>query len=78
MGHATDGTFAVPSGKWERSRLCHIGSADTRLLENCILQFRGSKSNKQADYHSEMNWNVFSNWYGTDVFPKLLQPRKNL
>ena len=76
VGHATDGTFVDPSGKGERSILCHIGSPHIGLLDNCILLFRGSKSNKKADYHSEMNWNVFSNWCETVVFLKIAATRK--
>ena len=75
--HATDGTFMVPTGKRERSVLFHIGSPDTGLLDNCILLFRGSKSNMQADYHSETNWNVFINWCETVVFPKSTASKKN-
>ena len=78
VDHATDGTFAVPSGEEERSILCHIGSPGTGLLDNCIVLFRGSKSNKQADYHLEMNWNVFSNWCETIVSPKIAATKKNL
>ena len=36
-----------------------------------MLLFRGSKSNKSSGYHSEMNWDVFSNWCETVVFPKI-------
>ena len=52
---STDDTFTVPSGKGDRSILCHIGCAETGLLEECGLLFRGSKSNKSADCHTEMN-----------------------
>ena len=33
--------------------------------------FRGSKSNKSADYHTEMNWDVFSHWCPKKVFPSI-------
>ena len=74
--NATDGTFIAPSSEGERSILFRIGYPDTGLLDNFILLFRGSKSNKQADYHSETNWKQFINWCETIFFPKLLQPRK--
>ena len=37
--------------------------------------FRGSKSNKSANYHTEMNHAVFYDWLKTKVFPEL-QKRK--
>ena len=67
----TDETFKVPSGKGDRNIVSHIGSAETGLLPNCLLLFRGSKSNKSADYHTEMNWNVFSHWCRNKVFPEI-------
>lgn len=36
-----------------------------------MLLFCGSKSNKSADYHAEMNRNVFNHLCGTKVFPSL-------
>ena len=63
--------FKVPSGRGERSILSHIGCADTGLLSNCLLLFRGQKSNKDSDYHSEMNWDVFSSWCENTVFPEI-------
>ena len=65
----TNGLYAVPSGRGERSIVCHVESAETGLLDNCLLMFRGSKSNKSSDYHSEMNWDVFSHWCDSKVFP---------
>ena len=66
-GKSTDGCFNVQSGKRERSILSHIGCAETGLLGQCMLLFRGSKSNKSAGYHTEMNWHVFSHWCDTKV-----------
>ena len=71
VGNSTDNVFNVPSGKGDRSILCHIGCAETGLLEDSMLLFRGSKSNKSSDYHSDMNWEVFSNCCENIVFPKL-------
>ena len=69
--------FALqPSGKQERSILCGIGSPYTGLTENCIFLFRGSKTNKKPDYHSEMNWNVFSNWCKAVVLPTVTATEK--
>ncbi len=70
---STENTYNVPAGKGDRSIVCHIGSAETRLLEDCLLLFRGSKSNKSSDYHTEMNWSVFSSWCESRVFPKIKQ-----
>ena len=33
--------------------------------------FGGSKSNKLADCHIEMNWDVFSHWCETKFFPNI-------
>lgn len=33
-----------------------------------MILYRGSKSNKDADYHSEMNWDILSHWCETKVF----------
>ena len=33
--------------------------------------FWGSKSNKSSEYHTEMNWDVFSRWCDTKVFLKM-------
>jgi len=71
VGDSTKDTFDVPSGKGERSILSHVGSAENGLLDGCMLLYRGSKSNKDADYHSEMNWNVFSDWCEKRVFPAI-------
>ena len=59
----------LPVGNGDRSIVCYVGSAESGLLENCLLLFRGSKSNKFSDYHTEMNWFVFSNWCESKVFP---------
>ena len=66
----------MPPGKVERSILCHIGSSEIGLLSNCLLLFRGSKSNKQADHHTEMNWAVFSDWCEKKVFPSIAATKK--
>ena len=68
---STNDTFTVPSGRGDRSILCHIGCAETGLLEECDLLFPGLKSNKSAHCHTEMNWDVFSHWCEYKVFPEL-------
>ena len=70
-GDEIDSTYTVPSGKGERSTISHVGCADTGLLDRCFLFFRGSKSNKDSDYHTEMNWEVFSHWCETKVIPTI-------
>ena len=57
---ATDCSFPVPSRKGERSILSQTGCSDTGLIDQYMLLFRGSKSNKSADCHPEMNWRVFN------------------
>ena len=52
VGISNNARFMVPSGKGERSILSHIGCAGTGLLDECMLLFRASKSNKSVDYHS--------------------------
>ena len=71
LGDATDDCLTVLSIKREHSVLFHIGCADTGLLDQCMLLFRGSKSNKSADYHTEMKWEVFSHCCGTKAFPSI-------
>ena len=77
VGLSTNSCFMVPSGRRERSILSHVGCAETGLLDECMLLFRGSKSNKSADYHSEMNWNVFSDWCESTIFPKIAATGKS-
>ena len=67
VGESTAGTFTVPSRRSERSILSHIGCAETGLLDECLLLFKGSKSKKNSDYFSEMNWSVLSHWCETTV-----------
>ena len=57
---STLGTFNVQSGKGERSVLSHADSRVTGLIDGCRLLYRGSKSNKDADYYTEMNWGCIS------------------
>ena len=44
VGESTAGTIMVPSVRAERSILSHIGCAETELLDDRSLLFRGSKS----------------------------------
>lgn len=77
-GNSTAQQPRKPSGSGERSILSHVCSETTGLLEGCLLLFRGSKSNSNADYHTEMNWEVFSHWCETKVFPAIAKTGKNL
>ena len=61
--------YKVLAGKGDQSIVCHVVSDELGLLENCLLLFRGSKSNKSSDYHTEMNWFVFGNWCESKIFP---------
>ena len=78
IGNSTKNVFNVPSGKGDRSILCHTVCTERGLLEDGMLLFQGSKSNKSSDYHSEMNLEVFSNWCETIVFPKLKSKGKKV
>ena len=51
--------------------MSHRGCADTGLLDQCMLLFGGSKSNKSADYHTEINRDVLSHSCETKVFPSI-------
>ena len=64
-------SYKVPAGRGDRPIVYHVGCADTGLLDNYLLLFRGSKSNKSSDYHTEMNWSVFSDWCQSKVFPAM-------
>lgn len=75
---STLNTYNVPSGKGERSILSHLGSADTGLFDNCMLLYRGAKANKSEDYHTEMNWDVFSRWCRKEVFPSFAATGKKI
>ena len=55
---AHDTFYKVPSGKGARCIISHLGSREHGLLDGCCLMFRGEKSNKKADYHTEMNTDV--------------------
>ena len=62
--------YRVPSGNGDRSIISHIGSAETGLLQDCLLMFHGRKQ-VASDYHKEMNSEVFLGWLRDTVFPKL-------
>jgi len=64
------GGLKVPSGKGERSIICHIGGADG-FVPSAKLIFRGSKSLKDSDYHTEMNASVFLDWMEKKVLPNV-------
>ena len=63
--------YKVLAGKKDRSLVFRLGFAESGLLENCLLLFRGSKSNNSSDYHTEMKWFVFSDWCESKVFPAM-------
>ncbi|MEM1283260.1 MAG: hypothetical protein AAGG81_06875 [Chlamydiota bacterium] len=62
--------YRVPAGPGQRAILCHLGSAETSLFSDSMLLFRGSKD-KDPDYHSEMNGELFLKWLKEKVFPKI-------
>lgn len=71
QGDLTQEQPRKPSGSGERSILSHVCCENIGLLNGCMLLFRGEKSNKDSDYHTEMNWAVFSDWCRNKVFPAI-------
>lgn len=51
--------YKVPSGKGERSIICHLHSAETGLFDSCPLKFRGLESSQSSDYLTEMSLMCF-------------------
>ena len=64
-------TYKVLAGKGARCIISHLGSKEHGLLDGCLLLFRGEKSKKEADYHTEMDAYNFQKWMREAVFPKL-------
>ena len=61
------------SGKGESSIISHVGSKKVGLLPGALLLYRGARSAKSSDYHSEMNAEVFLDWLGRKVLPKTVK-----
>ena len=60
----------LPARKVVCTVACHFGWAEVNLLNDCLVLLGGSKSNKSPDFHTEMNWNVFSIWRESRMLPK--------
>ena len=73
----TGDLITVPSERGELSILSHVASAQTGLSDRYMLLCRGSKSKKSADYHSEMNRDVFSDLCNRFVFPAIASRRQS-
>ena len=73
ISSSTEDLCKVPAGKGACSIVFHLGCAETGLLNDCLLLFRRSKSNKSSDYHTEMNWNVLSSWCESKVFSEMMK-----
>lgn len=58
-----------PEGKGERLIICHAGTANG-FVPNCLLAF---KSKKTTEYHEEMNYEKFRNWF-IDLLDNLKEP----
>ena len=56
---ANDTCYKVASRKGSRCIISHLGSREDGLLDGSLLIFRGEKSNSTADYHTEMDTEVF-------------------
>lgn len=59
-----------------RAVVSHLESDKTGILDVSLLLYRGSKSNKHANYHSEMNGDVFLDWLEKKVFPAAQKAEK--
>lgn len=77
QGDSTKEMSRTPSGSGERSILTHVISENNGLLDGCMLMYRGSKAKQSEDYHSEMNWDVFSDWCMSEVFPAIAATKKS-
>ena len=71
MSTSIQDVYKVPSEKGTRSTISHVGCAETGSLNNFLLMFRGSKSNKSSNYHTKMNCGLFSSWFESKVFPEI-------
>ncbi|KAF0722832.1 Uncharacterized protein FWK35_00037672, partial [Aphis craccivora] len=54
--------FKVPTGKGGRLIICHAGSESFGFVKNSELVFRCTSSISE-DYHSQMNSEVFKEWF---------------
>jgi hypothetical protein len=68
--------YKVPSGSGDRATVSHLDSAETSLLDGCLLLCNGAKSNNNADYHSEIDAKVFLDWLQKKVFLRMKEFRK--
>lgn len=59
--HGTEG-LKVPTGKGGRLIVCHAGCARYGFIQGSKLVFRSNTGNT-ADYHSQMNAEVFKKWF---------------
>lgn len=59
--HGTEG-LKNPTGKGGRLIVCHAGYARYSFIKGSKLVFRSNTGNT-ADYHSQMNAEVFKNWF---------------
>jgi transposase len=71
------GGYQVPPGKGERSIVVHVGSS-SGFIPGAALIFRGAKSKKTDDYHTEMNSDVFLDWLKKKVLPQMPRGRSVL
>ena len=62
-----------PSGKGQRVIISHVGSKKGGLLPGALLSYRGANSAQSSDCHSEMNTEVFLDWLGKKVLPKIAE-----
>lgn len=62
----------LPSGKGRRLIILHAGTRSKGLIEGCDLVFEAKKS--EGDYHSEMNGQVFLEWFEHQLLPQLDEP----
>ncbi|XP_047115853.1 uncharacterized protein LOC124795815 [Schistocerca piceifrons] len=53
----------MPTGRGGRLIIAHAGSLTTGFTSEAKLVFCGGKSSCQSNYHSEVNGEVFKNWF---------------
>ena len=69
--------YKVREGTRKRSIVSHNESPSTGMLSNFLLMLPRSKSNKDADYYTEMNHDMFFDPLKSKAFPQL-QSRKHI
>ena len=65
----------TPLSKAKRVLICHAESSDG-FLSNAVLVCGKELSESYADYHCDMNDEVFERWFANTLIPNLPKDRK--